>query len=347
MTSTDSANLDFDTAALPSYADVTPLTQEWLWDGYIPFGRVTLLAGDSGIGKGFMLSDIAARVSRGDRMPDGTPGTAPGHVIMITPEDDPRTCTVHRLAAHDADLSMVHDLTLVGGNTWCIQEDVTALRQLITACGGAALVIIDPISAVTLVGLTSDVPVRRKVLGPLEAVARETGAAIVIVGHLTKTGAAQAQRNRAAAKDGMGGTKGLTNAARLMLTVVRDDADPRIRTISVAKSNGTDDRSAPAVRYTIEGTPPKVRWLTAADGQGTARTGGQEAAVLEVLEQAAKHGAPVHARSIAIEAGLPYDTARVILSRLCAKGAARPVGSRSGLYAAEGARLLNVIGGGR
>ena len=326
---------------LASYADVTPLDQEWLWEGYIPFGKVTLIAGDSGIGKGTVLCDLVARVSTGDVMPDGSAGNPAGHVIMITPEDDPRTCTVHRLRTHGADLAMVHDLTLVGGNVFAIQEDIGALRQLITSCGGAALVIIDPISAVTLVGLTSDVPVRRKVIGPLEAVARETGAAIVVVGHLTKSGVKEAAKNSGAAKDGMGGSKGLTSTVRIMLSVTRDDSDPRIRSIRVVKSNGTDDKATPVVRYVISGSPPKVEWLTSLD-DGPEQAGSQEKAVLGAIRRLArKDGKPTHhGREIAVEAGVEYDSARMALSRLKAKG--EVASPDRGLFAEVAAELASI-----
>lgn len=43
---------------------------EWLWPGRIPLGKLTLLAGDPGLGKSFVTLDIAARVSRGLPWPD-------------------------------------------------------------------------------------------------------------------------------------------------------------------------------------------------------------------------------------------------------------------------------------
>src|SRR5215469_9085296 len=117
---------------LRSFADVEPLDPEDLWAGKIPRAQVTLLVGDSGVGKDFLMCDLAARVTCGDRMPDGSPGVPAGHVIMIYPEDDPSTTTVHRLRAASADLSMVHDLTVVDGDLWQIDPDgIAALRAAI------------------------------------------------------------------------------------------------------------------------------------------------------------------------------------------------------------------------
>jgi chromosome segregation ATPase len=42
---------------------------EWLWPGRVPLGKLTRLAGDPGLGKSFVTLDMAARVSRGERLP--------------------------------------------------------------------------------------------------------------------------------------------------------------------------------------------------------------------------------------------------------------------------------------
>lgn len=47
--------------------DITREQLEWLWPGRIPLGKLTLLAGDPGLGKSFVTLDLAARVSRGER----------------------------------------------------------------------------------------------------------------------------------------------------------------------------------------------------------------------------------------------------------------------------------------
>ena len=55
-----------------SYADLPPKDVEWLWQDRIALGELTLIAGAGGIGKGYMLADLTARVTRGALMPDGT-----------------------------------------------------------------------------------------------------------------------------------------------------------------------------------------------------------------------------------------------------------------------------------
>ena len=47
---------------------------EWLWPGWIPLGKLTVLDGDPGVGKSTLLIDLAARLSRDGVMPDGVLG---------------------------------------------------------------------------------------------------------------------------------------------------------------------------------------------------------------------------------------------------------------------------------
>ena len=50
-------------------SDVAPKPVEWLWEGRVPCGKVTLLDGEPGSGKSLLAIDLAARVSRGLSMP--------------------------------------------------------------------------------------------------------------------------------------------------------------------------------------------------------------------------------------------------------------------------------------
>ena len=63
--------------------DVEPKSVEWLWRGRIPLGKLTTFDGDPGVGKSTVLADLAARVSTGTPMPDGSPGVH-GSVVILT-----------------------------------------------------------------------------------------------------------------------------------------------------------------------------------------------------------------------------------------------------------------------
>src|SRR5437879_1327567 len=87
---------------------VEPQSVSWLWPGRIPLGKLTILDGDPGLGKSTLALDLAARVSRGAAMPDGTPGVA-GGALILSAEDAADDTIVPRLQAADAELrSILH-----------------------------------------------------------------------------------------------------------------------------------------------------------------------------------------------------------------------------------------------
>ena len=77
--------------------------------GRIPFGKLTIVEGDPGLGKSTMLLEIAARLTCGEPAFPGDPGTMPAHVIVLTAEDGLGDTVRPRLEAAGAVLSRVHN----------------------------------------------------------------------------------------------------------------------------------------------------------------------------------------------------------------------------------------------
>jgi len=50
-------------------SDVVEESVEWLWEGRIPLGKLTVIDGDPGTGKSALTTDLAARVTTGRQMP--------------------------------------------------------------------------------------------------------------------------------------------------------------------------------------------------------------------------------------------------------------------------------------
>ena len=67
-------------------SEVAPERVEWLWQGRIPLGKITLIDGDPGPGKSAAATDLAARVSVGKPWPDGMDCGA-GGVVILSAED--------------------------------------------------------------------------------------------------------------------------------------------------------------------------------------------------------------------------------------------------------------------
>jgi len=89
-----------------SFADIEPVELEAVWQGIALAGTVNVLAGPGGSGKSFLGYDLAARVSQGREMPDGSPGAPPSNVVIVGLEDSPEASAVHRLTEVRAE---VHD----------------------------------------------------------------------------------------------------------------------------------------------------------------------------------------------------------------------------------------------
>ena len=82
-----------------------------MWPGRFPLGKVTLIAGDPGLGKSFLTLDMASRLSRGADWPDAAyPSRLPGPPPLIPAEDDPADTIRPRLDAMGADTSKIRVL---------------------------------------------------------------------------------------------------------------------------------------------------------------------------------------------------------------------------------------------
>jgi RecA-family ATPase len=291
---------------MQSYADIPPETPEWLWEGRIPRAFACLVAGDGGIGKGYLMCDLAARVTRGDVMPDGSPGPEAGSVITITPEDDQRKVMAWRLRAAKADLSRVWDLTGSIGKRFKLPQGIPELYRAISAAPECRMVLIDPLAAVSSIGLTSsNIRLREQLMEPLEALAADTGVAMVINGHTVKSGA-------------IAGSIALQQAARMVLRVSRDKGDTRIRRIHVDKSNiSTDD--VPDVAYTVVKDDPAgyVEWLKDNAQDGIIELGASQQKIMDVLKASS---VPMEPKVIAAVTGISYPVVRVLLRKLALRG---------------------------
>jgi len=67
---------------------------EWLWPGYIPIGKLTLIEGESASGKSFVAADIAARVSRGQPWPGRVQGPQRAWDVLYVSFEDSREDTL-------------------------------------------------------------------------------------------------------------------------------------------------------------------------------------------------------------------------------------------------------------
>lgn len=220
----------------------------WLWDQRIAKGCMTLISGAPGVGKSFLLCDLVARVTVGDRWPDGSPCEV-GHVLLISAEDDPNYTLRPRLEDAMANLKNVRLLQQMPLGMW----DMTQTDYLISDLEKhpeTTMIVIDPIGSYLgdTVDAHRDNEVRR-VLAPIVSICQERSIALVIIAHTRKDASGSAD-------DAVLGSRAFTGLARTAWHVYSDPADRQVKAFLAGKNN----LAAPAdgLSYRIEHEPTRV-----------------------------------------------------------------------------------------
>lgn len=243
---------------------VEPELVEWLWEARIPLGAITTIDGDPGLGKtAIMGADVPARVTTGRPMPDGTYGDlqGPASVLLIAPEDGLANTIRPRFDAADGDADRFFVIDGIGVDNYPIQlpDHVAVIEEVVTTYG-VQLVVIDSIMA-TLSGDTNshrDQDIRRA-LAPLARMAERTGAAVVLIRHLNKSGGSKAIYRG-------GGSIGMIGIARAGLLVASDPDDESGERRILANTKSNLAPMPPALAYRMVGTENgsvRVQWIGA------------------------------------------------------------------------------------
>lgn len=240
-----------------SLSDVQVRPVSWLWPGRVPRGKVTMLAGDPGLGKSFMTMDLAARVTVNADLPDvRSPFRTPGSVLVLSAEDDAADTIRPRIEAAGGDPSRV---TIVDGvrahagaagtSGLRLDLDLPAVEQHLAAMERPRLIVIDPISAyLGEVDSHSNAQVRG-LLADLSRLAASYGPAVLCVSHLNKSAGGKAVYR-------MMGSLAFTAAARIVWQIERHPDDDTRRVMVLVKSNLDAKRTG--LSYRLE--DGRVRW---------------------------------------------------------------------------------------
>lgn len=245
-------------------ADVHPRPIDWLWPGRIAKGKVTLCAGDPGLGKSLITIGITSHVSLGAPWPVDAGECPQGDVVLLSAEDDLADTIRPRLDAAGADPTRVHVLEAIRDldpetgepirRAFSLKRDLLALKALIVRLGDCQVVVIDPISAYldgTDSHKNSDI---RGLLMPLSDLAAGRNVAIVAVSHLSKSGTANAIYRTM-------GSLAFVAAARSVLGVVKDQDDEARRLVLPIKNNLAPDTTGLAYRIgQADNGAPRLEW---------------------------------------------------------------------------------------
>lgn len=227
-------------------ADIEPEEITWLWHPYLPLGKLTLLEGDPGQGKTYLMLAVAAAVTKGYNLPDQRGRVAPphgtaSHVLYLTAEDGLADTIRPRAEKADADLqklSVVEGWT-AGGEIEQFSFAQLALLSEVIRDLQIKLVIIDPIQA--FLGANVDMHRANEVrplMAQLGRIASLHHCCILCIRHITKGVGKALYRGL--------GSIDFTAAARSVLVIAESLEDESKRVLAQAK-NSLDAKGASIV----------------------------------------------------------------------------------------------------
>lgn len=244
-------------------ADIKSVPISWLWEGRIALGKLTMIAGDPGLGKSLVTANLAASVSKGFPWPVGGSNAPIGDVILLSAEDDPADTTKPRLEAMEADCSRIHIIEAIQDeiteeekpkqHMFSFKRDIEVLSNLLLELPNCRLVIIDPVSAYldsTDGNSNSDI---RGLLAPLAEIASKHKVAIVLVSHLNKNSGGNSSYR-------VMGSLAFTAAVRAAYIVTKDQNNPERRLVMPLKNNLAKDNTGLAYTILEINGAPTIAW---------------------------------------------------------------------------------------
>ncbi len=241
--------------------NVKTIPIEWIWeDQGIPSRKLTTFAGVGGLGKTFVLCDIAARISQGDEWPfSGGVCAERGIVLFISGEDDPDDTLVPRLIELGADLSRIAFLSTEALDRFTL-KDINALDNAANHIGKElAFTIIDPPTSY-LDGVDDHSNAElRSLLTPLKHWVKRRNCGMTFNTHVNKS------QGKIDAMMRVMGSVAWVNAVRSAHIFAKDPNDPSRRLFIPMKTNVGPEHKGLAYRIVKTPTLATVEWLGSVD----------------------------------------------------------------------------------
>lgn len=234
-------------AELRVAADIPPLPTRWLWEKWIPVGRLLILAGAGGCGKTTLAMSLAATVSNGSIWPDGASCQALGNVLIWSGEDGIADTVIPRLMAAGANLDRISIIEGRSGPDGKIRAfnpatDFDLLNAEVERIGNVALVILDPLVSLIRRDMHRANDVRQELQRVVDFAERHNSAVIGIT-HLNKGS------RQGAIVDRVIGSQAFTALARTVLVAVKSP-ESETRALIKVKSNLSENRGG--IGYVVE-----------------------------------------------------------------------------------------------
>jgi len=165
----------------------------WAWEKYLPVGHVSLLVGESGIGKSYFAARLIAALTGAAPLPDGTLPTKTGNVVLVETEDlkDEYVKRLRRCGAPDS--AVIYPMRNENPNenpipTWTarLPDDEPFIRSVAEHTHAVA-VVVDSLSGAH--ALDENSAVMRELMKSLSRLAVALKIPVIAVHHLRKRSA--------------------------------------------------------------------------------------------------------------------------------------------------------------
>ena len=257
--------------SMPSLADLSrdlaPI--EWVWEGWIPRGLITVLGAAQGSGKSFVVTDLAWRIIHNQGFPDGSPISRPGaNVIYVDAEMVPQILN-ERTLHYQMDQSKLFVMLPEPGEMIDLGQ-VRYQERLseMTAVLNPELIIIDSLSSIHSGG-QNNVEDVRSLIGFLTRLAGWANCGLVLVHHIRKPpGGGPRMMNFDPGMEDLSGSGYITQQARVVLglRVVQTGSQPDPngpRELKMLKTNlGPSQKSLGFIFVPVQPTGVILKWDT-------------------------------------------------------------------------------------
>jgi len=223
---------------------------DWLWYPYIAFGELSILEGDPGLGKSYMMQKAAIHVCEGIKLPTELPGQKPtkGKVLYFDIENSAGTVTKKRLMTN----GLVNQKNFIQCEEPFSIDDEDSLDEVYEYIERErpVLVVFDTLN--TYMGKADAFKGHeaQQVFVRFREIAKRFDCAVVVLRHLTKS-----TKERALYRGQ--GSISFAGLARIVMTVGVSPDDPDVRMMAVTKINVA--RPPKALSFTIESLPDQLK----------------------------------------------------------------------------------------
>jgi len=209
----------------------------WLWPGHIPYGHVTLIVGETGIGKSWLSASLIASFLGVRPWPDGTQSAGEGNVLLLETEQM-RGAYAERLAELGVPDDKVLLLPTPDGldvpNELYTPDLIADEGRIIAFCSrhNVGLIVVDSLSGGH--DLDENSAQMRVVLQALARIAATLGIPVVVVHHTRKKSAFEAAK---ITLDRVRGSSAIVQYGRVVFGLWKPDGAGQAVRVDCLKSN--------------------------------------------------------------------------------------------------------------